>query len=233
MSDTPLAPDKARFAEFLVRSGALGFGSFTTAAGRPSPYFINSGRIASGALLAELAGFYARTLRGALGGAFEVLFGPAYKGIPLAAATAIELHRECGQDVAICFDRKEVKDHGEGGSLVGHAPRDGDRVVIVEDVVSAGGSVRRSAARLRAAAAVEIVGLVVSVDRMERGQGERSALEELRDELHVPTFPIVTIAEVMGHLEGRAVDGRVVLDAEAAGRVRDYLRQYGPRPAPW
>jgi orotate phosphoribosyltransferase len=232
MSDE-LGTEKARFAEFLVRSGALTFGAFTTAAGRPSPYFINSGHVASGALLGELAGFYARKLRGALGDGFDVLFGPAYKGIPLAAATAIELNREWGHDVAICFDRKEVKDHGEGGSLVGHAPRDGDRVVIVEDVVSAGGSVRKSAARLRATAAVEIVGLVVSVDRMERGQAESSALEELRGELGIATFPIVTIAEVMRHLEGRPVEGRVVLDAEAAERMRGYLREYGPRsPAP-
>jgi orotate phosphoribosyltransferase len=116
---------------------------------------------------------------------------------------------------------------------VGQAPRDGDRVVIVEDVVSAGGSVRKSAARLRATAAVEIVGLVVSVDRMERGQAESSALEELRGELGIATFPIVTIAEVMRHLEGRPVEGRVVLDAEAAERMRGYLREYGPRsPAP-
>jgi len=221
--------DQQRFVEFLVRCEALRFGRFTTAAGRQSPYFINTGRFDDGARLGAVAGWYARTLHERLGDRFDLLFGPAYKGIPLAAATAVELERRFGHAVGFCFDRKEAKDHGEGGLLVGRLPRDGDRVVIVEDVVSAGGSVRRSVEQLRAAADLEIAGLVVSVDRMERGQGDATALEELRDELGVPTFPVVTVRDVLAHLRGREIDGRVVLDDETAERMLAYLREYGPR----
>jgi orotate phosphoribosyltransferase len=221
--------DQQHFIEFLVGCEALRFGSFTTAAGRHSPYFIDTGRFDDGARLGAVAGWYARTLHAHLADAFDLLFGPAYKGIPLAAATAVELRRSFGHTVGFCFDRKEPKDHGEGGVLVGRQPRDGDRVVIVEDVVSAGGSVRRSVEQLRAAADLSIVGLVVSVDRMERGRGDATALDELGDELGVPTFPVVTVADVLAHLRGREIGGRVVLDDAAAERMLAYLREYGPR----
>jgi orotate phosphoribosyltransferase len=221
--------DQQRFVEFLVRCEALRFGHFTTAAGRHSPYFVNTGRFDDGSRLGAVAGWYARTLHQRLGEGFDLLFGPAYKGIPLAAATAVELERSFGHSVGFCFDRKEPKDHGEGGVLVGRLPRDGDRVVIVEDVVSAGGSVRRSVEQLRATADLQIAGLVVSVDRMERGRGEATALDELRDELGVPTFPVVTVLDVLAHLRGREIDGRVVLDDETAERMLAYLRDYGPR----
>lgn len=221
--------DQQRFVEFLVRCQALRFGDFTTAAGRRSPYFVDTGRFDDGERLGALAGWYARTLAARLGDGFDLLFGPAYKGIPLAAATAAELHRSTGRAVGFCFDRKEEKDHGEGGGMVGRRPRDGDRVVIVEDVVSAGGSVRRSVEKLRSAADLEVVGLVVAVDRMERGRGDRTALDELRDELRVPAFPVVTVRDVLSHLRGRELDGRVVLDEATAERMLAYLREYGPR----
>ena len=156
-----------------------------------------------------------------------MLFGPAYKGIPLAVATAMALHDHYGQDVGYCFNRKEAKDHGEGGVLVGHRLRDGDRVLIVEDVTTAGTSVRESVPLLRAAADVKIVGLVVSVDRMERGTGEQSALSELRDAYAMQAFSIVTIDDIMQHLRGREIDGRVVLSEELYARMAAYRAQYG------
>ncbi len=224
-----IAPYKREFIDFMLRSGALTFGEFTTKSGRQTPYFVNTGRYQSGAQLERLGGFYARAIAEHLGGGFDLLFGPAYKGIPLVCATAMAFAREHGRDVAFCFDRKEAKDHGEGGRLVGHQPEDGERVVIVEDVTTAGTSVRETVPLLRAAADVRLGGLVVSVDRMERGRGETSALAELREEFGMPTFAIVTIDEVVADLAGRAVDGRVVLDERALARVRDYRAAWGAR----
>jgi orotate phosphoribosyltransferase len=227
-ADYPHHEDKQAFVDFLVRSGALAFGDFTTAAGRSSPYFVNSGRYSSGALLRTLSGFYARALSARWGEGVDALFGPAYKGIPLAAGTAIALDEGFGRNVPFCFNRKEVKDHGEGGEIVGHTLRDGERVVIVEDVISAGGSVRNSVRLLRSLADVKVVGVVFSVDRMERGRGRRSAVEELRDELGIETLPMITILEVMRSLRGRSIDGRVVLDETSHSRMQVYLKQHGP-----
>jgi orotate phosphoribosyltransferase len=156
-----------------------------------------------------------------------VLFGPAYKGIPLVTATAMALHDDHGQDVGFCFNRKEAKDHGEGGVLVGHRLRDGDRVVIVEDVTTAGTSIRESVPLLQAAAKVKLVGLVVAVDRMERGTGDKSALREVAETYGVKTVAIVTIDDIMQHLRGRAIDGKVVLTEELHARMAAYRAQYG------
>jgi len=215
------------FVEFMVRSEVLRFGDFVTKSGRRTPFFIDTGRYGTGEQLARLGGFYARAIRERLGDGFDALFGPAYKGIPLVVATSMRLFEEHGQDVAITFNRKEAKDHGEGGTLVGHVPQDGERYVLVEDVTTAGTSIRETVPLLRAAARVRLAGLVVSVDRMERGRGTESALAELGRELEMPAFAIVTIEEALAHLAQHPVDGRRILDEELLGRVRAYRAQYG------
>ena len=160
---------------------------------------------------------------------FDVLFGPAYKGIPLVVATAMSLSSKYGKNVAFCFNRKEAKDHGEGGSLVGHKLRDGERVVIVEDVTTAGTSVRESVPMLKSMASGDVSGLVVSVDRMEKGRTERSALRELHDEFGMKTFSIVTLDEIVGYLHNRTFDGKVVVDDALMERIAQYRETYGAK----
>ncbi len=222
---------KQEFIDFMVRCGVLTFGDFVTKSGRKTPFFINTGRYATGAQLARLGRYYAQALTHVLGQHFDVLFGPAYKGIPLVVTTSMALAEEHGHDVGFCFNRKEAKDHGEGGQLVGSVLRDGQRVVIVEDVTTAGTSIRETLPLLQAAAKVQLTGLVVSVDRMERGQGELNALAEIRQTLGVPTFAIVNIDEIVSSLRGREVDGRVVLDEPTYQRVLAYRAQYGGKDA--
>ena len=217
---------KREFIEFLVRCDVLRFGDFTAKSGRKTPYFINAGRFRTGAQLSRLAQCYARTIADRLGARFDVLFGPAYKGIPLAAATAVALHEHHNHDVGYCFNRKEAKDHGEGGNLVGHEPRDGERVLIIEDVTTAGTSIRETVPVLRAAADVQLAGLVVAVDRQERGSTELNALTEISEQYSMPTFAIVTIDEIIAHLRGQPVDGRMVLDDATYRRVLDYREQH-------
>jgi orotate phosphoribosyltransferase len=217
---------KREFIEFMVRCDVLRFGDFTAKSGRKTPYFINTGRYRTAGQLSTLAHHYARAIRQELGDAFDVLFGPAYKGIPLAAATAMTLHREYGHDVGFCFNRKEAKDHGEGGRLVGFEPRDGDRVLIIEDVTTAGSSIRETVPLLQAAARVVLTGLVVSVDRMERGTGSQNALAEVRDQYGMKTFAIVTIEEIIEHLRAAPVDGKQILDDETYRRVLAYREQH-------
>ena len=156
-----------------------------------------------------------------------MLFGPAYKGIPLAVTTATALFTLHGQNVSFCFNRKEAKDHGEGGTLIGRKLREGDRVVIVEDVTTAGTSVRESIPLLKGAAEVTLAGLVVSVDRMERGTGPRSALQEIREDLGINAFAIVTLEEIIQHLHNRPIDGKVVLDDRILKAIAEYRAEYG------
>jgi len=221
---------KQAFIEFMVKSGVLLFGDFTTKSGRKTPFFINTGTYETGEQMAKLGSFYARAVAETVGvDGVDVLFGPAYKGIPLAIATASALFNDHGSNVSVCFNRKEAKDHGEGGVLIGHPMQDGDRVVIVEDVTTAGTSIRETLALLKPVAAVDYRGIVVSVDRMERGTGEQSALDEIRDTLGIPVFPIVTIDEVVTHLYGRKLDGRTVIDDECKSRIDQYRATWGPR----
>ena len=222
---------KQEFVEFMVRSQVLTFGDFVTKSGRKTPFFINTGRYKTGSELTRLGRFYAQAIVSQLGTGYDVLFGPAYKGIPLVVTTAMALAERHGHDVGFCFNRKEAKDHGEGGVLIGRPLRDGDRVVIVEDVTTAGTSIRETVPILRAAAKVEIAGLVVSVDRMERGTGELNALAEVRQSLGAPAFAIVTIDEVTAWLRDRAVDGKVVIDAATHARIEQYRREYGGKQA--
>jgi orotate phosphoribosyltransferase len=220
---------KKDFIEFMVRSQALTFGDFVTKSGRRTPFFINTGSYSTGPQLALLGRYYAEALNQHIGDGFNVLFGPAYKGIPLAAAASIALSADFSRNVSFCFNRKEAKDHGEGGEMVGHKLCAGDRVVIIEDVVTAGTSVRESVPLIKSRAGAEVAGLVVSVDRMERGQGSANALDELSEEFGLEAFSIVNLNEVMGYLHNRKIDGAVVLDDEVAGRISEYRREYGCR----
>ncbi len=218
---------KRELIEFMVRCDVLTFGDFTAKSGRKTPYFVNTGRYRTGAQLNQLARLYAAAIVRELGREFDVIFGPAYKGIPLATATAMALAEHHGHDVGFCFNRKEAKDHGEGGVLVGHPLRDGDRVLIIEDVTTAGSSIRETVPILREAANVKLVGLVVSVDRMEKGTGEKNALAEIRDRYGMKTFSIVNVDEIIAHLSTNTVDGRQVLTPELLTRLQEYRKQYG------
>jgi orotate phosphoribosyltransferase len=222
---------KSEFIDFMVRARVLTFGDFITKSGRKTPFFINTGLYSKGGQLRQLGSYYARALVDRLGLEFDVLFGPAYKGIPLVVATAMALSEEHGKDVGFLFNRKEAKDHGEGGLLVGHKLLAGERVVLVEDVTTAGTSVRETLPLLRAAADVRIAGLVVSVDRMERGTGELNALAELEALLAAPAFAIVTIDDAVAALRGKLVDGKAVLDEETHQRILAYRREYGGKSA--
>lgn len=213
--------------EFMVEAGVLTFGDFTTKSGRKTPFFINTGNYRTGPQMCRLGAYYAAAAVAEFGEAYDVLFGPAYKGIPLCVSTAMALHTTHGLDKAFCFNRKEVKDHGEGGNLVGHRLQDGDRVLIIEDVTTAGTSVRESVPMLKAAADVTIAGLLVSVDRMERGLTERSALWELREEYDMKTASIVNLDDVVNHLHNRPVNGKVVLDDEMRSRIGAYRELHG------
>jgi len=226
--NTTLTPPR-EFVEFLLESGVLSFGDFQTKSGRRTPYFLDFARLSRGSQVRRLGSFYAQAIRARLGQDFDVLFGPAYKGIPLVVASALAFASEHERDVSFCFNRKEAKDHGEGGRLVGHAPKDGERVVIVEDVTTAGTSIRETVPLLRAAAAVRLAGLVVAVDRQERGTGERSALRELEAEFGMPCFAIATIDEIVASLAGETRPGRARLDADQLERIREYRARYGGR----
>lgn len=215
------------FITFMVRAGVLTFGDFTTKSGRKTPYFINTGNYKTGAQAAKLGDYYAACIQEHLPQGVDCLFGPAYKGIPLAVAAASSLYRSYGRDLPYCFNRKEVKDHGEGGAMVGYKPKKGDRVAIIEDVVTAGTAVRETIELFKSVAEVELCALFVSVDRMERGTGERTTLNELRQDHGMAVYPIVTVKEIIAFLHNNPVDGRVYIDDEMKGKMDAYLAQYG------
>lgn len=216
---------KEEFITLMVRSGVLLFGDFVTKSGRNTPYFINTGNYKSGAQIAALGTYYAACIQES-GIQFDALFGPAYKGIPLAVSAAASLYQTTGQDVPYCFNRKEQKDHGEGGGLVGYQPKAGDRLAIVEDVVTAGTAVRESIALFQSIAPVTFAALYVSVDRMERGTGSRSALTELREDYGIPVYPIVTVREIIEFLHNHPIDGAIYLDDVAREKMERYLKEY-------
>lgn len=213
----------------MVRSEVLTFGDFVTKSGRSTPYFVNTGKYRTGTQMQQLGEFYADAIESFVnesGQAIDVLFGPAYKGIPLVVSASVALANR-GRDVAFTFNRKEAKDHGEGGVLVGHTPVDGDRVLFVEDVTTAGTSIRETAPLLRGVADVELTGLVISVDRAERGTGDISGLTQVGRDFDMATFSIVTVHEVIEHLAGRPIDGTVVLDEAAVDAMHAYLAEWG------
>lgn len=220
---------KEAFITFMVRSGVLTFGDFTTKSGRKTPYFINTGNYKTGAQAARLGDYYAACIQENFPEGIDCLFGPAYKGIPLAVSAAASLYRNYDRDLPYCFNRKEAKDHGEGGSMVGYKPQQGDRVAIVEDVVTAGTAVRESIALFQKVANVKMAALFVSVDRMERGTRACSTLDELREDYGIAVCPIVTVREIIAFLYNREIDGAVLIDDAMKARMEAYLAEYGPR----
>lgn len=220
---------KQEFIEFMVDSNVLKFGSFTLKSGRQSPFFMNAGSYVTGTQLRCLGGYYARAIHEKYGDDFDILFGPAYKGIPLGVATAMAYSELYGKDVRYSSNRKEAKDHGEGGAMVGYKPQDGDRIAIIEDVVTAGTAVRETIELFKSVADVTFAALFVSVDRMERGTRDCTTLDELRQDYGIQVYPIVTIRDIMDCLHNREVDGRVYIDDAMLARMEGYLAQYGPR----
>jgi orotate phosphoribosyltransferase len=216
-----------QFIEFMVRSGVLTFGDFTTKSGRKTPFFINTGNYKTGMQIAKLGEFYADCIFNHTQGNFDVLFGPAYKGIPLSVAASIALYQKYQLDKAYCFNRKEIKDHGEGGSIVGYKPKTGDKMLIIEDVITAGTSVRESIPLLKAAASVEVLGLVISVDRMERGNGKMTALQEVQEEFGIKTFAVTDIKQILHYLLNREIDGKIYIDDAMKNNIENYLALYG------
>ena len=220
---------KQEFIEFMVESDVLKFGEFTLKSGRKSPFFMNAGAYVTGSQLMRLGEYYARAIHETYGDDFDVLFGPAYKGIPISVVTAVAFHNLYGKEVRYCSDRKEEKDHGaDKGSFLGSKLKDGDRVVMIEDVTTSGKSMEETVPKVRGAADVTIVGVMVSLNRMEKGLGgEKSALEEIREKYGFETNAIVTMEEVVEHLYNRTCQGRVVIDDTIKAAIDDYYKQYG------
>ncbi len=218
---------KQGFIEFMIDCDVLRFGDFVTKSGRKTPFFVNTGFYRTGAQLRRLGQYYARAVKEAFGLEFDVLFGPAYKGIPLSVAASMAISELYDKEIRYCSNRKEVKDHGDKGILLGSPLSDGDRVVIIEDVTTAGTSIAETMPILGAQGAVQPVGLVVSVDRMERGQGSQSALKEIEERYGFKTTAIVTMEEVVEHLYGRPYRGRVIIDDAMKAAIDAYYREYG------
>ena len=220
---------KQEFIEFMVESDVLKFGDFTLKSGRKSPFFMNAGAYVTGSQLMRLGEYYAKAIHDNYGDDFDVLFGPAYKGIPIAVVTAIAYSNLYGKEVRYCSDRKEEKDHGaDKGSFLGSKLKDGDRVVMIEDVTTSGKSMEETVPKVKGAADVTIVGLMVSLNRMEVGLGgEKSALDEIKEMYGFDAKAIVTMAEVTEHLHNRECQGRVVIDDEIKAAIDKYYEQYG------
>ncbi|MFR5451093.1 MAG: orotate phosphoribosyltransferase [Roseburia hominis] len=220
---------KQEFIEFMVESDVLKFGEFTLKKRQEIPVFYECGGLCDRIPLMRLGEYYARAIHETYGDDFDVLFGPAYKGIPISVVTAVAFHNLYGKEVRYCSDRKEEKDHGaDKGSFLGSKLKDGDRVVMIEDVTTSGKSMEETVPKVRGAADVTIVGLMVSLNRMEKGLGgEKSALEEIREKYGFETNAIVTMEEVVEHLYNRTCQGRVVIDDTIKAAIDDYYKQYG------
>lgn len=218
---------KQEFIEFMVESDVLKFGDFTLKSGRKSPFFMNAGAYVTGSQLKRLGEYYAKAIHDNYGDDFDVLFGPAYKGIPLSVATTIAFSELYGKEIRYCSNRKEVKDHGDKGILLGSPIEDGDKVVIIEDVTTAGTSIQETLPIIKAQGDVSPIGLVVSVDRMERGQGTKSALKEIEEKYGLKTTAIVTMAEVVEHLYNKEYKGKVIIDDTLKAAIDAYYSQYG------
>ena len=213
---------KQQFIKFMVENGVLKFGEFTLKSGRKAPYFINTGNYKSGAQIAKLGEYYANCIV-ENGIEAQTLVGPAYKGIPLAVTTAVALYANHNADLNYCFDRKEVKDHGEGGLFVGKQLTDGERVILIEDVMTSGKALREMLPKLKQAANVEIAGMVISVDRMERGlESNLSAVQEVYKEFGVKVYSIVAMTDIISAIEEGIIEGK-----EYLGKMKEYRATYG------
>jgi len=219
---------KEEFIEFMVESDVLKFGDFTLKSGRKSPFFMNAGAYVTGSQLTRLGEYYAKAIHDKFGDDFDVLFGPAYKGIPLSVATVMAFSKLYGKEIRYCSNRKEEKDHGaDVGALLGSKLKDGDRVVIIKDVTTSGKSIEETFPIITKAADITIKGLMVSLNRQERGKGEKCALDEIKDLYGFDTAAIVTMSEVKEYLYNREVQGRVVIDDKIAEAIDAYYKEYG------
>lgn len=219
---------KKEFIEFMVAGDVLKFGEFTLKSGRKSPFFMNAGAYVTGTQLRKLGEYYARAIHDTYGLDFDVLFGPAYKGIPLAVAATMAISELYGKDIRYCSNRKEAKDHGDTGILLGSKLKDGDRVVIIEDVTTSGKSIEETFPILKAQADVEVKGLMVSLNRMEVGKGgSKPALDEIRDLYGFDANAIVTMKEVVEHLHNKPCNGKIVIDDRLKKEIDAYYEQYG------
>ena len=220
---------KKEFIEFMVDCQVLKFGEFVLKSGRKSPFFMNAGGYVTGAQLAKLGEYYAKAIHEHYGDDFDVLFGPAYKGIPLSVAATIAYSKLYGKELRYCSNRKEVKDHGDTGILLGSKLKDGDRVVIIEDVTTSGKSMEETVPIIRAQADIEIKGLMVSLNRMERGKGQKSALEEIKELYGFDANAIVTMADVVEYLYNKPYKGNIYINEEIKAAIDNYYAQYGAK----
>ncbi|MGN0515097.1 MAG: orotate phosphoribosyltransferase [Lachnospiraceae bacterium] len=222
---------KQEFIEFMVDSEVLRFGEFTLKSGRKSPFFMNAGLYVTGSQLKKLGEYYAKAIHNTYGDDFDVLFGPAYKGIPISVVTAIAYSELYGKEIRYCSDRKEEKDHGaDKGGFLGSPLKDGDRVVMIEDVTTSGKSMEETVPKVRGAANVTIKGLMVSLNRMEVGLGgEKSALDEIQERYGFPANAIVSMSDVVEHLYNRPYKGKVVIDDSIKCAIDAYYEQYGAK----
>lgn len=221
---------KQEFIEFMVDSKVLKFGDFTLKSGRKSPFFMNAGAYVTGAQLKKLGEYYAKAIHNTYGDDFDVLFGPAYKGIPLTVATTIAYSELYGKEIRYCSNRKEVKDHGDVGILLGSKLQDGDKVVIIEDVTTSGKSIEETFPIIKAQANVEIVGLMVSLNRMEKGLNtDKTALDEISETYGFKTGAIVSMADVTEALYNKEINGQVIIDDTIKAAIDKYYEEYGAK----
>lgn len=221
---------KSEFIEFMVESDVLKFGEFTLKSGRKSPFFMNAGAYVTGSQLMRLGEYYAKAIYDNYGDDFDVLFGPAYKGIPLSVATTMAFYKLYGKEIRYCSNRKEEKDHGDAGILLGSKIKDGDKVVIIEDVTTSGKSIEETFPIVKAQGDVEIIGLMVSLNRMEKGKnGDKSALDEIRETYGFPTAAIVSMEEVVERLYNKECQGKIVIDDAMKTAIDEYYAQYGAK----
>lgn len=218
---------KKEFIEFMVDCGVLKFGEFTLKSGRKSPFFMNAGLYVTGRQLKKLGEYYAKAIHDHYGEDFDVLFGPAYKGIPLGVATVMAFYELYGKEIRYCSNRKEIKDHGDVGILLGSPIKDKDKVVIIEDVTTSGKSIEETFPIIKAQGDVEIIGLMVSLNRMERGKGEKSALCEIKETYGIEANAIVTMEDVIECLYNKEIDGKVVIDDTIKAALDKYFEEYG------
>ncbi len=220
---------KQEFINFMVDCEVLRFGEFTLKSGRKSPFFMNAGLYVTGSQLEKLGEYYAKAIHDNYGDDFVVLFGPAYKGIPISVVTAIAYSRLYGKEIRYCSDRKEEKDHGaDKGGFLGSPLKDGDRVIMIEDVTTSGKSMEETVPKVRGAANVEIIGLMVSLNRMEKGMGgDKSALDEIKEKYGFEANAIVSMADVVEHLYNKPYNGKVIIDDELKASIDAYYEEYG------
>ena len=221
---------KKEFIEFMVECKVLKFGEFTLKSGRKSPFFMNAGAYVEGYQLKKLGEYYAKAIHDNYGDDFDVFFGPAYKGIPLSVATAIAYSELYGKEIRYCSNRKEIKDHGDAGILLGSKLKDGDRVVIIEDVTTSGKSIEETFPIIKAAADVEVVGLIVSLNRMEKGlNSDKCALDEIKETYGIKTAAIVSMADVTEALYNKEINGEVVINDKIKAAIDEYYKEYGAK----